>query len=168
MINDATTWLQCLTANHFFLGQPKFFSKLMLLLFLLQLQRKRCSSGKCVYSFLMSIFPFMSEASHIFAIVSLLAELTGIRDSYLNPIAKATMIYFAQDLVSGVYVQLVDSWFEAISLTPPWRQMRSENRMTLKPYWDWVTLEADNTDTNISMMHSLTAFLLYLQKKDVW
>lgn len=60
---------------------------------------------------------------------------------------------------------LFDSPFEAISLTQPWRQISSENRMTLKPYWGWTTLRADNTDTNNSMMHSSATLLLSLQKR---
>lgn len=121
----------------------------------------------CAFIFNEICFHSWCETSHVLAIVSLLAKRTGIGGSYFGPLAKSTLIYFARD--SWVHGQciyyLFDRRFEAVSLTQPWRQISSENRLTLKPYWSWMALKADNTDTMMhSMMHSSATFLLYLQK----
>lgn len=85
--------------------------------------------------------------------------------SYFGPLVKSPCFSWDSGERGQRVYCLFDSPFEAISLTQPWRQISSENRMTLKPYWGWRTLRADNTDTNNSMMHSSATLLLSLQKR---
>lgn len=83
--------------------------------------------------------------------------------SYIDPLPKSTLICILPKILllestnSAFTFGLVVDSKPSPSLLP-WRQISSENRMTLKPYWDWMTLKAHNTDTNISMMHSSTTF----------